>query len=269
MAGELTTTGAGIGTALSPGLGTVIGAGAGLIGDIFGGFFGDRSSKRQLAESKRQFNMQYDFQRNQTQYRVQDALKAGINPLAALGVSSNVSPTVSTYGGDNAVGNAVSRAGDRVGRMFERLAEQETLDDLDYRRQSRALDLESRRIQNDIDKARLGTIGQPGVPDPMGSDAFLWRPVEDLNGDVRLMVNQDVTENDSDNAAYLATVARAVRDGFVRPVTGEIKSRQYKMMLADQYYRATGRRISIDRPWYISSIEAGIAAGQGYRSIRG
>lgn len=266
MAGESTATGAALGTAISPGIGTVIGAGAGLIGDIFGGFFGDRSSKRQLAESKRQFNMQYDFQRNHTQYRVQDALKAGINPLAALGVSSNVSPTVSTYGGDNAVGNAVSRAGDRVGRMFERLSQQDTLDDMNYRKQSRALDLESKRIQNDIDKARLGAMGQPGVPEPSG-DPLLFRPAYDINGRPRLLVNQDVTENDSDNAAYLSAIASAYLNGGIEKSTGRVRSAQHRMMYDDMYFRSTGRHISNLEDLYISPTEMGIITALGAKEL--
>lgn len=261
MAGELTTTGAGIGTALSPGLGTVIGAGAGLIGDIFGGFFGNRSSKRQLAESKRQFNMQYDFQRNHTQYRVQDALKAGINPLAALGVSSNVSPTVSTYGGDNAVGNAVSRAGDRVGRMFERLSEQDTLDDLNYRKQSRALDLESKRIQNDIAKAKLGAMGQPGVPDPTG-ERLLFYPTYDMQGRPRLLVNQDATENDNDNAGYRSAILTSFLNGQIDKTSGKIKSDQLRMLIDDEYYRATGNHIHNLDELYISPAEFGVIGAE-------
>lgn len=143
---------------------SAVATGLSFVGDVFGGIMGSRESRKQRKEAARQFNEQMDFQKNATQYRVKDALKAGINPLAALGVSSNVSPTISSYGGDNSMGNAVSRAGDRLSRMFEKLSTRDAVEDAEYKSKARALDLESKEIQNQIDRARLGVIGQPGVP---------------------------------------------------------------------------------------------------------
>lgn len=169
MAGEMTATGATVGSAISPGLGTVIGAGAGLVGDVLGGLFGSSSSRKEASknrkEARRQFNEQMDFNKNATQYRVQDALKAGINPLAALGVSSNVSPTVSTgYGsGDQSWSNAASRAGDRLQNMIQRLTMEKAVDDTKYNREAQALDLESRRLQNDHLRLQNSILTQPGL----------------------------------------------------------------------------------------------------------
>lgn len=268
MAGEATAAGAAAGTMISPGLGTVIGAGAGLVGDVLGGLLGSSSSKseghKNRQEARRQFNAQMDFQKNATQYRVQDALKAGINPLAALGVSSNVSPTVSTgYGsGDQSWSAAASRAGDRIQNMLQRLTAQKLVDDVKYSNESQQLDLESKRLQNENQRLKNNILNQPGVPSPVGQDQFLWRPVEDLDGNIRMVVNQDITENDSDNAGYLSSLTGALVNGWINPTSGYIRSKQYKLMLDDQYYRATGRHLNVDVPWYISRSELAIATAQ-------
>lgn len=242
----------------------VVASGAGLVGDVFGGILGHKSEKSQLKEARRQFNEQMDFNKNITQYRVQDALKAGINPLAALGQSANVSPTISSYGG-NSAGEAASRAGNRVQRMLESLSLRDTVDDARYKRESRALDLESKRIQNDIDRARLGALGQPGVPhpddpaSPITEHDLLFRVVYDMNGAPRLVVNQDVLENDTDNPGYLSALKNAMTSWRITP-TGRIPSNQYRMMLDDMYFEATGRHIRNIDQLYFPMSEALIAA---------
>ncbi len=266
MAGELTATGATLGTSISPGLGSFIGAGVGAVGDLIGGLFGSSSSKKESRhnrhEARRQFNEQMDFQKNATQYRVRDALKAGINPLAALGVSSNVSPTMSAGGNSDAgyqKGSAISSAINRISQIFNR-QEQE----------SRDLDLEAKRIRNDTMRAELNIMRQPGMPSgnteqpPIGTDSQLFRIAYDLNGDPRLMVNQDVTENDSDNAGYLSSLQYAYRNGSIG-LNGDVVSPQLRMKIADDYKRATGRDIqNLDR-LYISPSELALAAVGAWR----
>lgn len=88
---------------------------------------------------------------NATQIRVNDALKAGINPLAALGVSHNVSPTMSTSkydGGQNKQRNYLTD--------FMR-------DIIGLRKESMQLDNESKRIANDVAKEKLAHVRQPGI----------------------------------------------------------------------------------------------------------
>lgn len=267
MAVDATAAGATAGTMISPGVGTVIGAGAGLVGDVISGLLGssssDKQSHRNRVEARRQFNEQMDFQKNATQYRVNDALKAGINPLAALGVSSNVSPTVSTGydSGNSAWASAAGRAGDRIQNALQRLSEQDTVDDMNYRKESRALDLEGQRLQNEHLRLQNATLSQPGVPEPVGTGEFLWRPVEDMDGNIRMVVNQDVLENDNDNAGYLASLVNAAKNGWINPFDSSI-GHQYKLFLDDQHYRATGRHLNVGVPWYVSDTELAIVAAE-------
>lgn len=238
--------------------------------DFAGGLLGmelDRAVAGQdRAEAQRQFNQQMDFQKNATQYRVQDALKAGINPLAALGVSSNVSPTVST--GGSQPGHHMSKAMSAIGDMFKskfRLDEE-----------SSKLDNEAKRLRNQVIREELLHLRQPGIPVNGGAElvpAFkpdgrkmLYDVAYDLQGRPRLMVNQDVTENDSDNAGYRSSLATAFASGQINPLTGRIRSRQLQMLIDDMYYKSTGRHITNLDELYISPTEAGFAASDELQS---
>lgn len=244
-------------------------AGISAAGSLIGGLMGSRSEAAEASknrkESRRQFNEQMDFNKNATQYRVQDALKAGINPLAALGVSSNVTPTFSvggTSGSGYQKGNAISSAFEKLSSIFNR-----------QEKESRDLDLEAKRIRNRIAKEELNHLRQPGLSGgnssmeqpPMGVDSQLFRVAYDLNGDPRLLVNQDVTENDSDNAGYLSSLQYAYRTGGIA-LNGHVKSKQLKMLLDDAHYRATGRHISNLDKIYISPSELALAVRGAWRN---
>lgn len=110
--------GAGLGTALGAGssigssiAGPLIGAGS----SILGGVLSDRASAKQ-AEKDRE--LQKEFAKQGIQWRVEDARKAGIHPLAALGSSGaqyqNVSPVT------GATGQGLSFAGQEMGQAIGR-----------------------------------------------------------------------------------------------------------------------------------------------------
>lgn len=246
-----------------PGVGDVL--------DFAGGLLGMESDRAQAgadrAESQRQFNAQMDFQKNQTQYRVQDALKAGINPLAALGVSSNVSPTISA--GGSQPGHHLSKSMSAIGNMFR---SKFRLD-----KESAELDNEAKRLRNDVIREELNHLRQPGIPVNGGAqmvrpfkpngDKSLFIPVYDLQGRPRLMVDQDVTENDSDNAGYISSLATMMANGQVDRLTGRVKSRQLRMKIADDYKRRTGRDIENLEEIYFSPTEVAAAAALIGRGI--
>lgn len=80
-------------------LGSLISAGTSLLGGLF-------SSN----DAKKQIKYQKQFAKNGIQWRVEDAKKAGIHPLAALGAStSNYSPV------GNGFGDAITQAGAQIG----------------------------------------------------------------------------------------------------------------------------------------------------------
>lgn len=249
-------------------------AGSSLLGGGLSGSTSKKESRHNRHEARRQFNEQMDFAKNQTQYRVQDALKAGINPLAVLGQSANVSPTFSAgypSGAGDAIGNGIARAGDAIGKGIldkadrkkaEKAALDKAFDDAAYDSQSKELSLEEQRLKNRILRQQLrGVTDRPGVdvqPSMMG-EGTIFKPVYDLHGRPRLVVNQDVLEGDSDNAGYSATLVSALADGQISKTTGRVLSPQLRMMLDDYYYQTTGHHIKNLEELYVSPTELVLA----------
>lgn len=260
-------------------------AGSSLLGGGLSGSTSKKESRHNRHEARRQFNEQMDFAKNQTQYRVQDALKAGINPLAALGQSANVSPTFSAgypSGAGDAIGNGIARAGDAIGKGIldkadrkkaEKAALDKALDDAAYDSQSKELSLEEQRLRNRVLKQQLkGLTDRPGVdvqPSMVG-EKLLFNPVYDVYGRPRLVINQDALESDSDNPGYvssiLSTIATGIKDGLISP-NGDIKSGQLRMMLDDFYYQTSGHHIKNLESLYINPAEAAAAAAQFARGV--
>lgn len=91
-------------------LGSIISAGSSLLGGLFGKSAQEKANKQALK-----------FQKNFIQYRVEDAKKAGIHPLAALGASANYSP-VSTAGFGDSIAQAGAAIGDGLNRSQDKKA---------------------------------------------------------------------------------------------------------------------------------------------------
>lgn len=245
-------------------LGTVAGAIAGGASQLFNagvnlwaGHKAQQGANDDRALAAGQFNAQMD---ETIQRRVADGLKAGINPLAAIGASANVSPTIHA-GGSSGGAEYFSRAGEYLSRLFER----KQADDIEYDNQAKELDLEGKRLENRILSNRLSAERKNlsgGVEDEKPNrtgDKPLFYPVYDLQGRPRLVVNQDVVEGDSDNAGYTASLLPIITDGRIDKVSGRFKSDQDKMMIDDMYYKMTGRHIANLDELYVSPLEVGIA----------
>lgn len=114
-----------------------------------------RAMNFDTSSAKGQFDAQRYDNYNATQIRVQDALRAGVNPSAVIGGSvGHASPTISA-GGDGykqpSYGFGSQIAG--IAREF-----------MEMEKDSKELDLESKRLQNDLLREKLAVATQPGVP---------------------------------------------------------------------------------------------------------
>lgn len=158
--------------------GALIGAGA----SIIGGALGSQSSADANASNQSIMEAQLQFQREMAQngvtWKVEDAKRAGIHPIYALGAPPfNPSPVAIASQPDNSWANAISDAGQYIGNAVDRTktteqkltAHQEVM---------QALELENARlrnqglaIDNDFRAAEYGAMigrssfGQP-FPDP-------------------------------------------------------------------------------------------------------
>lgn len=151
-------------------LGTIgsVAQGLGSLGGAIGGLFGGGGGKGSAADLLgRQMDRQEIWNKHQVQWRVEDAKKAGVHPLYALGAQIST-PQVPSVVGDTgpSFGDRLSSAGQDIGRAAEALlgGKQRMLARMD------ALALERGELENDLLRsqiARLNAPGHPpGLPDP-------------------------------------------------------------------------------------------------------
>lgn len=85
-----------------------------IAGSVIGGLFDRSEQKRSLKASQAQFNQQMD---HSVRRRVEDAKRAGIHPLFALGASLNTSPTI--MAGQSSSGSAIGDAVRNIGAAYD------------------------------------------------------------------------------------------------------------------------------------------------------
>lgn len=139
-------------------LGALIGAGTSLLGGLLG-----KSSQEKAA--KKEYKRQKEFAQHGISWKVEDAKRAGIAPLAALG-SNLVSYSPQSIGGGD---YGVSQAGQDIGRAIDATrSPPERLDAV--ARTAQALELERGQLQNDLLRAQIAKLNQAGHPPGIAVD---------------------------------------------------------------------------------------------------
>lgn len=153
-------------------LGPLIGAGASLLGGSLNRDSAEKTAAQNIANQR-------DFAQHGISWKVADARSAGINPLAALGASTN---TFSNVVGSDAMGEGVAQAGQDVGKAFRAAGDHES------RQLSLAgakLDIEGKQLDNDIKRAELASkvsreaTQAPAVP--TATEFSPWAPIPGQN----------------------------------------------------------------------------------------
>lgn len=134
-------------------LSALIGAGSSLLG----GLFNSNAQKKQMA-------LQKEFAQKGIQWKAEDAEKAGISKLYALGANTTSYSPVSVGGG---MGDALSTAGQNIGRAID--ATQSPSGRVGHMAATLAeTQVEGARLDNDIKRAHLASMvatrTQPGNP---------------------------------------------------------------------------------------------------------
>lgn len=149
-------------------LGEIIGAGASLLGGLFGKKSADKANEENI-------KLQREFAQQGIQWKVADAKKAGIHPLAALGAQTvSFSPSVV---GDNALGTGIAQAGQDIGRAInststvEAKTAQLSLQMAEEQLKGLRLDNAGKGIQNAALASRAVRASQVGAPFPSLSGA--------------------------------------------------------------------------------------------------
>lgn len=127
-------------------LGHIIGA----IGNIAGGFMQKKAAEKNI-------QLQREFAQQGIRWKVEDAKKAGIHPLAALGAQTiGFSPVSVGDMGLSAAGQDISRAVNAMRTPDEKVTA--------YEQALRALQLQRGQLENSILASKLRTLNQPGNP---------------------------------------------------------------------------------------------------------
>ena len=163
-------SGAQAGMSVGGPIGAVVGGLAGGLSGLFGHKKKTNWNKKYFDESVRQFNVQDEYNKNQMQYRVKDAIKAGVNPLAALGGSGgHYSPTISAGGASGGDNEQSSNFGGFMSSMADMItARREQKQNRAIELESANLDLEGKRLQNDILRQKLLADNQAGIVSTRG-----------------------------------------------------------------------------------------------------
>lgn len=146
----------------------------GAIGGLLGGIFGNRAAEKQAAAQRAWEAQVY---KNQIQWKVADARKAGLHPLAAMG-HSMVSPTATSFGTPD-----YSSMGQNIGRAVDAVTSNEEKVD-DYTKTVQALNVQRLDLENDLIRTQLVNSASALNRQPSSPPTFDGRaaasPVADL-----------------------------------------------------------------------------------------
>lgn len=158
--------------------GSLISAGASLAGGLLNRSAAQDAQQQTRENLDRQMQMQKDFAKSGIRWRVEDARKAGIHPLYALGANTpQYTPSSATFAADNSLGNSFAAAGQDIGRAINSTrtgAERESA----FTRSMQNLQLQNAGLDLEIKKATLASAVQRNIanrtpPGPgIASDSF-------------------------------------------------------------------------------------------------
>lgn len=138
-------------------LGALISAGANLLGGAM-----SSAATREANQASRQLaydniNLQKDFATSGIRWKVEDAKRAGIHPIYALGASTpSFSPVSANFAADNSMGNAMAAAGQDIGRAINATRPQDERMTV-YNKTAQALQLENMSLQNDVLRTEIAS----------------------------------------------------------------------------------------------------------------
>lgn len=139
-----------VGKAIGGSLGGIVGGAASLVGGILGNKSQKSVNNANLGFARQQFEYQKELHKNQMQWRAEDAKKAGLHPMAALGLQGSSFSPVSS----NLQANDYSWIGD-LGQSAGYAA----MKGKDKEQQKQALDLAAKESVLQLDNIRLQNEG--------------------------------------------------------------------------------------------------------------
>lgn len=154
-------------------LGALIPAASSLIGGFLNKSSADATRSASMDMANRNIELQKEFAQHGIQWRVEDAKRAGIHPIYALGGSgASFSPVSANFTSDTSLGSAFAQAGQDVGRAIQATR---SAPDRAVAMATTKLQLEGLALDNDLKRAEIASKGarlgraQVGPPMPMAT----------------------------------------------------------------------------------------------------
>lgn len=142
-------------------LGAILGAAGSIAGSLFGKSSADKANKAQAKMAAQNIAMQKEFAQHGVRWKVEDAKRAGLHPLAALGmqpVSFNpvsIGTATSDFGGFGQAGQDIGRAIDSTRTHGERNTANTVLGKLAVERAG---------LENDLLRSQIAKNTQAATP---------------------------------------------------------------------------------------------------------
>lgn len=155
-------------------IGPLISAGASLLGGLLNSNAQKDAQQTQMQIAQQNIALQKEFAQSGIQWKVQDANKAGIHPLYALGASThNFAPVSVGAIPQTGIGDSLIRSGQDIGRAVaaaqtpsERIGTISTA--------AQGLQLENMSLQNQMIRAQIAKLTQaPQVPVPSDGSSYM------------------------------------------------------------------------------------------------
>lgn len=225
-------------------LGALLSAGASLAGGLLGKSSADKATANTKEMAEKNIAMQREFAQSGIQWRVKDALAAGIHPIYALGSGgASFSPVSANFSADTSLPNALASAGQDIGRAVNATRTGPQRVDA-FTKTAQALQLENASLNNESLKleiasktARLNQQTNPPMPAP--GDAWLI-PGQSSSGQ-KLIEAKPFEQSPGDPA-------RTSQEPGANPDTGHLKTsggyfpvpgQKAKEAIEDNFYQET------------------------------
>lgn len=142
-------------------IGALLSAGTSLLGGLLGNSSAKKQAKAQARAQEQEYKRQKEFAQTGIQWKVQDATKAGIHPLYALGANT-VSYAPQSVGGGPAdyMPEALASAGQNIGRAID--SGRSSNEKIQHRMNELAV--QRAELENTKLASEIALIQQPGTP---------------------------------------------------------------------------------------------------------
>lgn len=215
---------------LAPVAGAVLGS---VVGNLMNREENSKANDIQRDNAANNIALQKEFAQNSLQWKIKDAQKAGVSPLAALGAQGTSFQPVSVgYTPDTSLGDSMAQMGQNLGAAY---ASKQTADQRVYTQAMESAQLENAQLQNELLRSQITTINKTNVPPMPGGNLT---PMIDGQGNSKLVIKKPA-EITASSPGVVAQQAGSINDyGFVHTGSGGlamVPSQDVKQRIEDQF----------------------------------